>query len=313
MRAPRRRVMRSILLLTVVAGALNACSGVPTTAPTIAPSDGAPPFTGVPSGTVASVPPSPAARSSSASPAAPASSAPVARATAPSAKPSARPPAPPTASRYPWHTDIPSTTFWVGEIFDPNASDGSQVISTYNGSWLRDYGGCDGRVVGKDCRTERRTAANGWFPTRMTPKENPFYLDLPFDDVNDPIGLRTRGKVVPWAHQGRFAKLVGDANASLMKNRWVELRHDGRTCFGQIEDAGPGQYHDARYVFGHDDARPANRRYGGAGLDVSPALNGCLHYAELNGDTDRVSWRFVDDRDVPKGPWTRIVTTSGVH
>lgn len=311
MHRPRRGVMRAVLLLALVAGGPSACSGIPTTAPTIPPSDGAPPFTGVPSGTAPTVPP-PSAATRSPSPTAPATALPSPGATSPAPPAKARP-GRPRPNRYPWHTDIPSTTFWVGEVFDPNASDGSQVLSTYNGSWLRDYGGCDGRVVGKDCRTERRTAANGYFPTAMTPKENPFYLDLPFDDVNDPVGLRTRADVIPWAREARFASRLRNPGASLMKNRWVELRKGGRTCFGQIEDAGPGQYHDARYVFGDDDARPANRRYGGAGLDVSPALNGCLGYAELDGDTDRVSWRFVDDRDVPAGPWSRIVTTSGVH
>ena len=37
-------------------------------------------------------------------------------------------PAAHVSSGYPWHTDIVATTFWVGEVFDPNASDGSQVI-----------------------------------------------------------------------------------------------------------------------------------------------------------------------------------------
>jgi len=31
----------------------------------------------------------------------------------------------PVAGAYPWHTGIVSTTFWVGEVFDPNAADGS--------------------------------------------------------------------------------------------------------------------------------------------------------------------------------------------
>lgn len=96
-----------------------------------------------------------------------------------------------------------------------------------------------------------------------------------------------------------------------MKNRWVELRRGGRVCYGQIEDAGPGEYDDAGYVFGTGNARPANTRYNGAGLDVSPALNGCLAFTELDGDDDQVDWRFVDAADVPDGPWMKIVTTSG--
>ena len=42
---------------------------------------------------------------------------------------------------YPLHTDVVATTFWVGEIFDPKASDGSQVISTHESRWLAHYGG----------------------------------------------------------------------------------------------------------------------------------------------------------------------------
>jgi hypothetical protein len=211
-------------------------------------------------------------------------------------------------SRYPWHTRIPSTTFWVGEIHDPNAPDGSQVLSTYDPHWLANYGGCDGVVVDGECRTEPRGPANGFFPTSMTPRQNPFYLDLPFDDLNDPGAHARRGAVVPWAHDPGWAARLADPNASLMKDRWVQLRRGDRVCYGQIEDAGPAQYDDARYVFGTHDERPLNTRYNGAGLDVSPALNGCLGYAELDGDSDLVDWRFVDDPAVPPGPWTRVVT-----
>lgn len=222
-------------------------------------------------------------------------------------------PTPRPDTGYPWHTGIVSTTFWVGEVFDPNASDGSQRISTYDSDWLGSYGGCDGIAGDDDCRTEERDAGNDYFPTRMTPLENPFYLDLPFDDVNDDEGFAARGTVVPWAGDPAYADVVDDRSVSLIKNRWVVLHKDGRVCYGQIQDAGPGEYRDAAYVFGADDRRPANARYNGAGLDVSPALNGCLGFADLDGDDDRVDWAFVDDADVPPGPWTRIVTTSPVR
>lgn len=52
---------------------------------------------------------------------------------------------------------------------------------------------------------------------------------------------------------------------------------------------------------------------GGAGLDVSPALTGCLGFPELDGITPGLSWRFVEESEVPPGPWTRLVTTSGVR
>jgi hypothetical protein len=218
----------------------------------------------------------------------------------------------PTANRYPLHTGIIATTFWVGEIFDANAADGSQVYSTYDAQWQAHYGGCDGVIVGGSCQTERRTAANGYFPTAMSPRQNPFYLDLPFDDVNNDAAFHRRGQVIPWAHDPAYAGHISDPPVSLMKNRWVQLRRAGHVCYGQIEDAGPGDYNDAGYVFGTGNARPANSRFNGAGMDVSPALNGCLAFSDLNGENDQVDWRFVDEVNVPAGPWTKIVTTSGL-
>ena len=44
-----------------------------------------------------------------------------------------------------------------------------------------------------------------------------------------------------------------------MKNRWVQIKKGGKTCYGQVEDAGPARYNDANYVFGTTDDRPQNR------------------------------------------------------
>ncbi len=299
------RVAASILIGTVTAIVLSGCFGQHP-----APSGS--------SGSSRTVPLAPSTLAAPASPATGGSPSATAR-PRPKPRPSPRP-APSagggsgggTAASYPWHTDIVSTTFWVGEVFDPNASDGTQVYSTYDSKWMAHYGGCDGRVKKGVCETERRTARNGWFPTAMKPKENPFYLDLPYDDVNDPKGFAERSKVIPWAHTAPYARVATSQATSLMKNRWVELKKGGRTCYGQIEDAGPALYHDANYVFGTHDARPASTKYNGAGMDVSPALNGCLGYAELDGENDHVDWRFVDAKDVPAGPWRKLVTTSPI-
>ncbi|MBO0896925.1 hypothetical protein [Arthrobacter sunyaminii] len=93
-------------------------------------------------------------------------------------------------------------------------------------------------------------------------RENPFCLDLPFDDINVPRAFAMRGSVVPWA--------------------------DEPECYSQIHDAGAALYDDVAYVFGDDDVCPANTLHNGAGLDVSPALNGCLGFESLNA-ADRVS------------------------
>lgn len=177
---------------------------------------------------------------------------------------------------------------------------------------MKHFGGCDGVVVNGECKTERRTASNGYFPTQMTPKENPFYLDLPFDDLNDSIAFKIREDVVPWAADPEYRGSKDNQRVSLMKNRWVQLTANGQTCYGQIQDAGPGVYDDVDYVFGSDNQRPASRDFNNAGMDVSPALNGCLRFRELDGQDDVVDWQFVDFADVPAGPWRTIVTTSGV-
>lgn len=225
---------------------------------------------------------------------------------------------PPTHGRvYPLHTNINSTTFWVGEIFDPSSPNGSQVFSTYDSKWEAHFGGCDGDNTSGNCTTETRTADNGYFPKHLTPKENPFYLDLPYDDINNAAAFNDRGTVVPWANDPGYAGRAKDGSFSFLKNRWVKLIKGPYVCYGQNEDAGPAGssdsgYDDELYVFGATDARPKNKLYNSAGLDVSPALNGCLHYSDLNGENDAVSWQFVDDVDVPAGPWNAVVTTSQV-
>lgn len=211
----------------------------------------------------------------------------------------------------PEHTQVVVTTFWVGEVFDPHAADGSQRVSTYDARWLEHYGGCDGVEVAGERRTEERRAADGWFPRHMTPQENPFYLDLPYDDLHDAEAFARRCEVVPWADDAGYAGHCDDHGFSYLKNRWVRVvGPTGRECYGQVQDAGPAEYHDAGYVFGDDP--PRSHEFEGAGLDVSPALNGCLGLRELDGSGERVTWQFVEDTDVPAGPWRRLVTTSGV-
>ena len=245
--------------------------------------------------------------------------------------------APPAGRVYPLHTNIVATTFWVGEIFQATVSDGSQVCSTYDKQWAFHwsggvnagttpanatacpgsiYGGCDGSIAGGRCATEPRTAANDYFPSQGSPKENPFYLDLPYDDVNDATAFAARCSTIPWASDSGWAGHCADHSFSYMKNRWVKIiGPNGHACYCQNEDAGPSHdnlYHDAAYVFGSNDAQPVQGQFNNAGMDVSPALNGCLGFKELDGQSDKVSWQFVDDAGVPDGPWKKIVTQSQV-
>lgn len=210
---------------------------------------------------------------------------------------------------YPVHTNITATVFWVGEPVG-NGSSENNALSAYDDLWESHYGGYD------DYRTIRRPP---YFPP-FPPRENPFYLDLPYSDFTDAGDPRAeRERVVPWAKEDASALAASRRTGrpfSLMKNRWVRIwRLDHgkpRTCYGQIEDAGPYVYDDVRYVFGRHDERPRSRLANNAGMDVSPALRDCLGFAGVNDDVNTVSWQFVDRAAVPPGPWRRIVTTRQV-
>lgn len=130
------------------------------------------------------------------------------------------------------------------------------------------------------------------------PKENPYYVALPYGEFTQEAGatvLKESAWRVPW---------FGKDEKPLLKNRWVEVVYEGRRCYGQWEDVGPSESDDFAYVFG--DAAPKNTFGARAGLDVSPALFECLGLR----DNAVTGWRFVDEEEVPEGPWKRVITTS---
>jgi hypothetical protein len=212
------------------------------------------------------------------------------------------------APTYPVHTNITATVFWIGEPVG-NGSSEDNALSAYDDQWKAHYGGFD------DYRSVRRSP---YFPS-FKPRENPFYLDVPYNDFADNGSPRADRTAVPWA--GRYAaQLAKSAQTgkpfSLMKNRWVKMwRVAGggtRICYGQVEDAGPYVYDDTNYVFSQVDARPASGLAHNAGMDVSPAIRDCLAFSGVNNDQNKLSWRFVEAAAVPPGPWRRVVTTRQV-
>lgn len=212
--------------------------------------------------------------------------------------------------QYPLHTGITATVFWIGEPVGDGSTE-NNALSAYDDRWLEHYGGVD---------NPNYVRSFPYFP-RFRPAENPFYLDLPYSDFSNSGNAKPRRlRIVPWA--AREASALDAARRqgrpfSLLKNRWVAISHKGnrktRTCYGQIEDAGPYLYNDAAYVFGRDGQPPASHRAHNAGMDVSPALRDCLGFEGLNNDSNRVDWRFVNQINVPNGPWMRVVTTQQVY
>ncbi|MDQ3076963.1 MAG: hypothetical protein M3Q63_02860 [bacterium] len=200
-----------------------------------------------------------------------------------------------TPSRYPLHKNITATVFWVGEPVG-NGSSEDNALSAWDDEWQKSYGGYDDYVN-----------RNGYYPAGFIPKENPFYVDVPYNDFDDDGNRKPNAyDVVPWAHE----KVWGEEE-SMMKNRWVKITKNNVTCYGQNEDAGPYEYDDYAYVFGTQP--PKNKEANNAGMDISPALRDCLTFEGLNTDSNKVDWQFIDEKDVPEGPWKTIVITSQIN
>jgi hypothetical protein len=190
--------------------------------------------------------------------------------------------------RYPLHTGITTTVFWCGEHASSANGYIANLTSAWDPRWVEHFGGED---------DPRRR--DGWRPAAFAPRENPFYVALPYNDF-DARGRRRPGyrALIPWAGSRTYG-----ATESAVKNRWIQVVNGARVCYAQWEDVGPYSEDDAPYVFG--GARPKNRRAPAAGLDLSPATRDCLGV----GGISTLSWRFVDDDEVPAGPWKTIVTT----
>jgi hypothetical protein len=176
---------------------------------------------------------------------------------------------------YPWKTNIIATLFWIGEEADNS--------SAWNENWTTSNGG-------SDSPTQRSGFASGGHASSV----NPFYVALPFNDLGHPDQAQ---KWVPksWRRGG-----VGGKPVSACKDRWVLIKNAaGRRCYAQWEDVGPFGNDHPEYVFGNERPGPENR----PGIDVSPAV---AQYLEIDRDRPApVSWRFVDDTDVPPGAWLK--------
>jgi len=194
--------------------------------------------------------------------------------------------APPTAEeRYPWKRNIVTTVFWIGE--NPSANNPTpNCSSSWDKDWAKSYGGFD------DPNPARR---QNYIPIKFTPRQNPFYCALPYNDKSGNGHRPEAAHVIPW-----FKEAYQGPGESVCKGRWIAIHKGNRVAYAQWEDAGPFRTDHWQYVFGNERPKPNLNR--GAGLDVSPAVRDYLGL----GETDVTDWQFVDFKDVPRGPWSRL-------
>src|SRR5438552_3871406 len=170
--------------------------------------------------------------------------------------------APPSPGEpYPWRCQIVTTVFWIGEKPSEN-----------NPARRQDY-----------------------TPVKFTPRQNPFYCALPYNDKAATGHRPEAAHVIPW-----FKDAYQGPAVSVCKDRWIAIRKGNKVVYAQWEDAGPFRTDHWQYVFGNERPKPNLNK--GAGLDVSPAVR---DYLGLN-ETDVTDWQFVDFKDVPRGPWSKL-------
>ena len=188
------------------------------------------------------------------------------------------------AKQWPWKSNIVTTVFWIGEAPTANNPVPNRA-SSWDANWTASYGGYD---------NPDPTARRDMLPVKFTPRQNPFYCALPYNDKARTGHRPEAPEVVPW-----FKEAYQGPAVSTCKGRWIAIRKGNKTAYAQWEDAGPFRTDHWQYVFGNE--RPKPNLNGGAGLDVSPAVRDYLGME----DTDVTDWKFVEFKDVPQGPWSR--------
>jgi len=186
---------------------------------------------------------------------------------------------------FPWKREIVTTVFWIGEKPAGNNPVPNRA-SSWDKNWTKNYGGFD------DPNPANR---RNYIPAKFTPRQNPFYCALPYSDKAKTGHRPEAPRVVPW-----FKEAYQGPAVSTCKDRWLAIRKGNRTVYAQWEDAGPFRTDHWQYVFGNERPKPNLNK--GAGLDVSPAVRDYLGLKE----TDVTDWKFIDFKNVPRGPWSSI-------
>ena len=93
------------------------------------------------------------------------------------------------AERYPWKNEIVTTTFWIGEKPTQNNPVPNHK-SSWDGKWAENYGGTD--------TPDRKSRTSEFIPANFVPRQNPFYVALPYNDKTSNGHKPEAKQVIPW-------------------------------------------------------------------------------------------------------------------
>ena len=188
-------------------------------------------------------------------------------------------------SKYPWKNNIVTTVFWVGESAGQN-----NPVHNHSSSWDLNWGRASAVST-----IRIRGARRGYIPANFVPRQNPFYVALPYNDVTRGTTKPESRICIPW-FKDEFVK----EGQSVCRDRWIRIRNrNGKDCYAQWSDCGPFRTDHWQYVFG--DERPKPNLNKGAGLDVSPAVRDFLGLGRHR--RHGLAIRGVQGR--PRGPWSQ--------
>lgn len=192
-----------------------------------------------------------------------------------------------------WHTGI-TTTYEQGGAA---AGSGDMGQSNRPSAWYRNW---SKQLCGTDKVGGRALVQTGC--------DNLYYFALPCSDYNDNGPIRDHIRRSPW----RDATVA--ANQSWFKNRWIEIRYQGKTVYAQWEDVGPmgragHEVEDCDYVFGTARPKQESDHHALSALDISPLAFKVLTNNDLNVGVIQTDWRFIETP--PAGDWTANITTTG--
>lgn len=198
-----------------------------------------------------------------------------------------------------------ATYFWVNE---PPSEDNKHIGSAdtaYVKNWYIEYGG-------PEDPTEKREASNDYKPKAFDPKENHFFVAIPYIDLENGT-KKEEAEAFPW-----FKKLKKED--SIIKNVWVEIEYGNKTCYAQVVDVGPIGVDRFRFVLtGKDEVE-----WEIPGINLSLAVRDFLDYESGK----KLKWRFcvskeelekkdfdrvAEGKGIPDGPWKIKITDSGMN